>query len=206
MRTLILGWADENGNGKPVLVAAPHLDPVEQIEIMDKASRLQKFPKDISRLEYFTIPDEPAQIAIHLGTAVGEAIAAAEARRDKQEKQNSKAAVAITETANAIAAAEQKVKHTARIRNELMGKLNHAQTHLRNHDLTSENLRNPNWAKNVADLKKVVFGDPKEKVTGLEDQVKQAISDYEKAVAEFESLTKPLNEKLTSSPKPQMQL
>ncbi len=204
MRTIIIGYRDEQGGSQPSLICGPHVESADQSRVIEDAANRQRFPKGIKRLEYFTIPDEPAQIAIFLGADVGAAIEAAEERNARAEEQRLAARQKIEAAGSKLAAAEAKVKSTARSRNELMGKLHQAQTSLRNHELTSEHLRGESWSKNIAELKKLILGDPKEKVAGLEEQVKTAIAAYDAAVKEFNAVAKPFNDHQPAPAKSQM--
>ena len=195
MKILILGYADEAGNGAPVAGKFSEAD-------FEKAKRAHRFPKGVKCLVATRV--EEYDRAIFLGHNIGDALEAAENQRAAAQTADAKAVKSETKEQAAISAAAAAIQTTARARNELLGKFHQAKTSLRNHELTSENLRGESWGKNVAELKKLILGDTEKKITGLEDEVKSAVAAYEKAVADHAALAKPINE--TLAPAPQSQL
>jgi len=55
MPTIVLGFPDAEGRGKPTLIAGQDVDSGEQCKIVEAATRNGKWPKNIQRLEVFYI-------------------------------------------------------------------------------------------------------------------------------------------------------
>jgi hypothetical protein len=186
--TIILGYADERGEGKPKVVCGPEADQIDSINIMDRAKR-HRFPEGIKHLKACRL--EEYDCAIFIGTNVGDALEAAEKRQTIADKKAMAVAKEDREATEKLEAARQKIQSTAKARNELLGKLHVAETSLRNHDSTPDTLRGKLHDSTVKELQRVILGDPEKKVAGLKAQVEAAIADYETAVEEATKLRVP---------------
>ena len=187
--TIILGYADERAENKPKLICGPEADPIDGINILDRAKRLHRFPEGIKHLRACRI--EEYDCAIFIGTNVGDALEAADKAQIESAKKQAAIDTARNEASGKIAAAEKRVADTARERNELLGKLHGAETRLHNHEATPETLRGKLHDSAVKELQLIILGNPEKKVAGLKDQVAAAIKEYETAVAELAALKNP---------------
>ncbi len=197
INTIVCGWDNERGDGKAVELAGLNSTPAQQADIIDAAKRLHQYPKGIKRIVQFKV--EAIQTAIFIGTNIGEKIAADVAKSEADAAEKAAKAEKSAKAQAKVVELKAAVQTTAKKRNELMGKLNNVQTEYRNLELTPEALRDQGvYQKSVDRLKLLLNGDKKEKIEGLEAQVKAATEDYEKAAAELAKLHKP-DEKQTGN-------
>lgn len=199
-KTILLGYADEAGQSVPKIVIGLDVKPLDQIKIFDDAKERHIFPDGIKRLTRAVI-EEP-DVAIFIHDDVAKNIAAGDEQRKKDAAENAAAAKKASELPTALSAALKNLRDKAKARNDLMGRLHQARTNLRNHELTSENLRAKGWQAAVNELRKLILGDPEKKVDGLEKQVADSVAEYDKAAAALEALKNPEQ----STPEPQTQL
>jgi len=189
MKTQIIGFDNERGHGKSVLIASADVPPAAQVQIMQDAKQRHKFPDNIRLLRLQKVED--IETAVFISTNLGEQLAAAEAKREADAQAAAERAAAQQKQAEALASAQAKVSSTAAARNQLLGELHQAESKLRNHDLTPKELRSASHDEAVAKANVLLFGDPKKKVAGLKDQVAAAVKAYDDAVAALAELTKP---------------
>ena len=84
-RTIVLGYADTDGQTAPSVVCGPEVSPDKQWKVFSDANDLHVFPKGIKRLEILNC--EPANVAIFISEKVAEeAKEAAEKRKQAEEK------------------------------------------------------------------------------------------------------------------------
>ena len=70
MKSIVVGFSDEAGKGKPTLVCGPEVSDLAQAAIFAAAKRNQKFPKGVTRLEFAFIDGERTNVAIRIGSEV----------------------------------------------------------------------------------------------------------------------------------------
>lgn len=187
-KTIILGYADERGLTKPKLICGPSVPQAQQIEVLETAKRLHQFPKEMKRLEFCIVSE--GEVAIYGGADVAAHLASVEEALQKAAAVKAEAVKAQTAAQQKVAAAFQKVKATAKARNELLGQKHAAEIRLRNAELG--NNANPGEQSTLllSAARKALFGDPEAKVASLAEQVTAAIAAYDEALAEYETLKK----------------
>ena len=196
--TVIIGWADTDGQGASKVLAGLDISPNEQAEIMDKASRLHKFPDGVKHLAQCRV--EVVQRAIFISSNIGERIEADQKAAQAEQKKRDEAAAEVKKSAAALKSSQEKVNRLAASRNKLQGELHKAQTTARNLEATPEGLRDGKTHQNaLTQVKAAIFGDPDKKVSGLEQQVKDAIAAYDIAAAELAELKTPEQRKQTQN-------
>lgn len=184
MKTLIFGWANEGGHGKATLVCDIETPPADQARIIGNAKTRHQFPKGLKRLEMVTL--NVIDTAVFIATNVGEQIEAQEKKQaEEQAKRDAANRLAAKRTAD-LADAERRVKETAAIRNEILGKLHQAESRQRNLDATPDNLRDELHDSALATVKAAILGDKKK--PGLKDEAEKAKADYDEAVKALEKL------------------
>ena len=124
MKTQLVGYADENGVTKPIVVAWPEVTREKQMEIWIKAKTRHVFPSGVKRLvlEERTETHRAIFVADHVSEEL-EAFEAARANREKAVAALKQAAQKkITDTQNATAA----ISKTAVARNAANAEVNTA--------------------------------------------------------------------------------
>jgi hypothetical protein len=190
----VVGYADAAGNGAELSTAFTEAD-------FENAKRMHRFPDGVKHLEL--IRQEKIDSAIFINDGITQTLAKSESDRVAAVKAAAQKTAALTKDGEIIAAAQKKVRDTARARNDLMGRLHQAKAKLANHDHTPPDLRGKAHEGTVKEVQKLIFGDPEKKVAGLEAQVKDAVAAYDVAAAEFSKITKPINAFLSPAPKSQ---
>jgi len=182
MSIKIIGFSDPEGRSAATVLCDENAPVLDQIKTFDDAKIRHIFPAGIKRVERRR--DEVLDVAVFIGADIAEAIAKATESAAAAQK----AAAPKVTGPPPIDAAHKKVMVAARVRNELMGRLNVAKANLRNHEITPENMRGKNWKDAVKEITALIVGDPATKVAGLQGQVNAAIDAYDAARAEEEAI------------------
>ena len=139
MKTQLVGYADERGEGKPILVAGPEVSRDDQMKIWVAAKVNHKFPKGVVRLDLEDRIDNATAIFISDDVAnETEAFANAEATRVKAAKEKKQAEAKI---ASDLKAAQRAISDTAVARNQANHEFNTAKQS--NDDAQSNFAANP---------------------------------------------------------------
>jgi hypothetical protein len=186
---IIMGFADERGESKPRLVSGLEVESADQIDVLDRAKRLHRFPEGVKSLKQYAVTE--IDCAVFISDSVGDAIEKAEKEKAAAAVKNAVETKAKAADAGKIEAARLKVQTLARSRNELMGKLHQAEVKLRNHEETPELLRGKLHDGSVRELQGLILGNPEKKIDGLKGHVDDAVAAYDKAVKELDELAKP---------------
>ena len=190
----VVGFADAAGNGAELSTAFTEAD-------FEKAKQSHRFPDGVKCFKMSRVVE--IDRAEFIGENIGEFLEKTEAEKVAAAKVIADKQAEAGKLPAAIAAAQKKVRETARVRNDLMGRLHSAKSKLANHEGTPEDLRSKSHEGAVKEIQKMIFGDPEKKITGLEAQVAESVKAYDAAAADFEAITKPTNEKLSPAPKSQ---
>jgi hypothetical protein len=86
MKTIIVGFRDQQGLSKPEIVCGPEVDPLEQAEVIDDAKRLHRFPSEFQRVEQYAL-GEAVDIAIFISDEAATAAQNNDKRRRQLEKE-----------------------------------------------------------------------------------------------------------------------
>lgn len=84
-RTIVIGFADADGQSAPQIICGPEVDENKQWAIFSEANDLHKFPKGIKRVEIMGC--EVQNIAIFISEKVAEEIQDAAKKRQQQESE-----------------------------------------------------------------------------------------------------------------------
>lgn len=190
INTILVGFADEAMQTKPILVSGIDAKPIDQINIFDDAKTRHKFPDGVKLLVRYELTS--LDCAVFISSEIADGVAKADKTRAKADAKARETAKAATKAANVVPESWEKVRKAASARNDLMGRLNSERAKLRNHEQTPENLRNGKTFQSSVDaIRKLITGDPEKKIAGLETQVADAVKAYDEALAAHEALTKP---------------
>ena len=193
--TILLGFSDTMALTAPKIISGLDAKTIDQINIFDDAKSRHKFPEGIKCIVRANV--ELTDRAVFISDKIADGIANAEKLRIESDAKEKAAAKELLKAQSAGQESWNKVRDAAKKRNDLMGRLNSAKSNLRNHEITPEaageekiNLRSPTWKSDVEKLKLLIFGDPAKKVAGLEQQVADAVAEYDKALAAHDAATK----------------